>query len=295
VIQNGRFMSCPPQGTFDLSRVAAQYSTLAGVLAGFAFFALIFLLEQRDRAEDRAEADAHIAIALLCSLLSLIVAALLYAILAGEQQAALVGRAASEEMLSGIAFSLGVISLLYAIALLVAHAGVEAADRPVRVILSIIGPPLALLFVIFGAEDVAYSEILRQGHLGPKGELVECGSQAMLDALSTWGSLVLPLLLLTACLGLWVVPWLIQRLAGRSKWTRLPKLIKGHPNTLPYISLAATIVMAVVSATFSEQNPALHLLPGMVWALLVVFWILLFVQAAFLRWVSWSDSTPIVK
>ena len=91
------------------------------------------------------------------------VATLPYAVLAGRTgQALTLGRASSEELLSGIALSLAVLALLYAIILLIEASGLDAAGRA-RLIVSITLPPPTLMFLGIAAQDLRSITLLPTG------------------------------------------------------------------------------------------------------------------------------------
>lgn len=115
---------CLYVGSFHFNATASAYSQVCGVLAGFAFFAIIYLLtsnvqhaangrnpsstEERRR---RHETDKAL-FALFCAAFGLAVTTLQYAILAGETGAGLLyGRAASEELMADIALSSSIFTL----------------------------------------------------------------------------------------------------------------------------------------------------------------------------------------
>jgi hypothetical protein len=110
--------SCDLWLQFDFSQAAGNYSQLAGVLAGFAFLAIMLVLNRQHRrggvADIAAEyqQDSRFITALASACVGLITAATLFSLLSGEQGCALIsGRALSKEVLAGVAFHFSVYTL----------------------------------------------------------------------------------------------------------------------------------------------------------------------------------------
>jgi hypothetical protein len=159
--------SCPAESIihFNIAATAGYYSQLTGVLAGFSFTALIFLIgirldSNRNGAVQAGDALAPSYMSLVASFIGLVLSSLGYAILAGATVSA--GRAASEEPVLGIGFALAGALLIYAIVLTLD--GMERASsatsverqsvaRATRHALGIFVAPLAVLYVILGSAD----------------------------------------------------------------------------------------------------------------------------------------------
>jgi hypothetical protein len=78
------YSDCP--ASFSIAGTAAPYSQLAGVLAGFAFLGITLILtRQGGGPSNRPSGESGILLALLCAFIGLVVAAVEYAVLAGEQ------------------------------------------------------------------------------------------------------------------------------------------------------------------------------------------------------------------
>ncbi|GHF81361.1 hypothetical protein FHX82_003182 [Amycolatopsis bartoniae] len=168
---------CGEDGTlkFNVAGVAGFYSQLAGVLAGLAFAALIFLVSARldagrarggaDAAPDKAAAPLGSAYRmLLSSFLALTCASLGYAVQGGATVSS--GRAATEEVVLAVAFSLAGMMLFYAVVLTLDATENLSADGPgvglqvssfVRGVLIGIVAPIIIIYTSLGLTD--YSDI----------------------------------------------------------------------------------------------------------------------------------------
>lgn len=104
-----------PQAKYDIASTAALFSTLAGVLAGFAFTSLIALVGFRAASTRDTERLASVIQVLLAAVLALSCSSLTYAALGGERMSS--GRAASVQVAAGVGFSAAGLLLVYSIAL----------------------------------------------------------------------------------------------------------------------------------------------------------------------------------
>ncbi len=149
----------------EFSQVASLYSQLAGVLAGFAFAALIAVATVR---VNSSQYDANITSAyrpLMCSFFSLVMASLNYAIVSGEKDRS--GRSAAVEASAGLSFCAAGCVLVFSI--LVTLASVESV-RPdptgnarktvdfVRRLLAVAVPPLFVLLFLPAVSDHALAK-----------------------------------------------------------------------------------------------------------------------------------------
>src|SRR5438270_781115 len=102
---------------YDFSLVARAWGAFAGILAGFAFAAIVQTLTRPTPDKDR---DARLGVALISAFLGLPLAAILYAVLNGENQEALRrGRGTVEELLAGVVLGFAALTLLYAIVVMI--------------------------------------------------------------------------------------------------------------------------------------------------------------------------------
>lgn len=130
-------MPCDTSGiSFDITGSASVYSQMAGVLAGFAFAAITLVLSSDQRLArtdipSREKTSDATVLAFLVAFVCLIVATIIYAVLAGERGCSLLmGRAASEEFLGGVAFAFSVLLLLYALVQLMANSHLATVGYP---------------------------------------------------------------------------------------------------------------------------------------------------------------------
>lgn len=115
----------------DISAVAAGYTTVAAVLAGFAFSGLILLLTVRllPETSDHLPRSYPASLrALLAAFISLALVAVNYAYLGGLQDSP--GPAASHSIPYGQAFAIGGLQLVYAVLLILATAEGVKATQP---------------------------------------------------------------------------------------------------------------------------------------------------------------------
>lgn len=147
-------------GFLDYSQVAALYSQLAGVLAGFAFAGLIAVATIR---LSGGKYDAHVSSAyqpLMCSFFSLVSASVNYAIVSGERERT--GRAAAAEASAGVGFCAAGCVLVFSILVTldsVERGRPESTDSArravdlVRRILTLFVPPLFVLLFLPAVRD----------------------------------------------------------------------------------------------------------------------------------------------
>lgn len=155
---------------FNISTTAGLYSQLAGVLAGFAFAALILLLTGRitpgsTGATTSGHAFARATRVLVVAFIGLVITSVDYAVLAGDTSGS--PRSATLELLSGLAFATSGALLMYAVAL--TFDGVNAAIDStanadlldvgcyIRRVLAIIVTPLLLFLLYLGVQDFKYA------------------------------------------------------------------------------------------------------------------------------------------
>jgi len=173
--------SCKHTVAFNIQSTAGLYSTLTGVLAGFAFTALVVLVTFRLQDPGKTvKRFAHAAQALVAAFLSLTLMSLLYAALGGEPLATQTGtshqgasgRSSSAELVLGLGFVACGLLLIYALiqTLQAADSGSDAPtdgveksqanEKPLttiathlRTFTTIVVLPLFGLFVVLGAQD----------------------------------------------------------------------------------------------------------------------------------------------
>lgn len=149
---------------FHISTTAGFYSTVAGVMAGFAFAALFYFITSstnpRPAGEPESDADDPTpdrrdlaAQALGAAFVTLLLSSITYAILAGEPKSG--GRSATIEVIAGIGFAVGAIHLFYAIVLMIrAHRrSMGSLERYFQNVGGLFLCPLACLMINLGVSD----------------------------------------------------------------------------------------------------------------------------------------------
>jgi hypothetical protein len=157
-------MHCPPP--VDLATIAENYGQLTGVLAGFAFTALVLVLTPSANGRRQAKGgDTGAPLSLLIAFISLIVTTLLYSLLAGENMESARARAATVELINGLAFGLAIVTLLQGVTLLMRYADIEpAAVKVARFATVVAFPVLVVYFIAQGASDTELVRAGLQGH-----------------------------------------------------------------------------------------------------------------------------------
>ena len=237
---------------FDISKTAGSYSQMASALTGFAFLAMTIVLSRRDDnprtkfTPRELDQDKRTIIALLCAFIGLLIATVEYSIIAGESGHALVeGRAASEELLAAVGFTVSVYILLYSLVHLIATSTLKLGSE-FRRLVAVFIPPIFIYFVTNGLMDVAIA-------LGqPKPPLEPMWSSARI------ASIGLALWTLLVCGLLWSSSRKLRRELGE-----LPRYIKNAP---PYLTLTTAIIATLYSAQISDVNPASRLSESAAWS-----------------------------
>lgn len=153
---------CHHSTLFNISTTAGFYSTVAGVMAGFAFISLFYLITTDEKVgkpskDDGLGAQTHkynlAGQALGAAFIALLLSSITYAILAGEPAPG--GRASTDEVIAGVGFALAAIQLFYAIVLMIRAQQREVV--PLQRFFQTLGGtflcPLAYLLVQLGVSD----------------------------------------------------------------------------------------------------------------------------------------------
>jgi hypothetical protein len=155
--------------SFHVSTTAGLYSTVAGVMSGFAFFSLAALISRGPRASTTDAANARYdlaAQALSAAFLALLLSCITWAVLAGEDVTG--GRASTVEVFAGCGFVLAAVQLFYSILLLIDAQ--EASSVQLRRFFQMSGGaflcPFTFLLSLLGVSDY------RETAPGPDGRLV---------------------------------------------------------------------------------------------------------------------------
>lgn len=193
---------------FDVSRSAGLYSQLAGVLAGFAFAAIMLLLSRQHRREslngaaDEHEEDSRFVTGLGCAFVGLVVASVSYAAISAELDCALVdGRAASEMVLAGVAFAFSIYTLLFATVQLLSAVNLSTH---LRFIVCVVVPPIVILFVTAVLSDLAIT-------FTDSGNIAEAPLWSTTHAAQEW----LPPAVFVVCLAVWWLTRPVRRGPGK--------------------------------------------------------------------------------
>lgn len=145
---------------FDVASSAGWYSAIAGLLAGFAFVAVLLPLDH-DSDDESDRETGHAVVVFVSSFFSLLILAITYAILSGRTGGGVSdGIAAHEQMLNGAAFGLSVLLLLFGLRAVLGAYGknrhvFDSARNLVLVVTSVLGPGIVLALQFSNALDVA--------------------------------------------------------------------------------------------------------------------------------------------
>ncbi|SIM59502.1 hypothetical protein [Micromonospora cremea] len=152
----------------NISATAGLYSQIAGVLAGFAFTALLLYLNRTpdtpeqvkevdpSQADEATRVHRQVTVVLFNTLGALIICAVQYGVLAGGPPDS--GNSLSGTMLNGPAFSLAILGMFYATALAAAPFGHLAPMlASARILVGAIGPVIAMLLIASAALDIHIS------------------------------------------------------------------------------------------------------------------------------------------
>lgn len=269
---------CLHVGSFDIATTAGALSQLAGVLAGFAFFAVIFILTNTSAIErlllDRGDADYDEALlTLFCATFGLAITAVQYAILAGERTAGLhYGRAASEELMADISLSLSIFMLVAGMLLLIVPT-FGRTERTMRLLASIGGPPIAVYFVAETCREVAV------GAWAGAAGLTICGHNDFYSAVQLWAHTVAPILVFAVALAIWLVPRYLPARILRG----LEDLANRGRTVVPVATLLAVVAAVSIGVSFDEFHPHSHIAKGWLWIAISGTALITLVQAYLMR------------
>lgn len=146
--------------TFDIASAAGWYSSIAGLLAGFALLAILLPLDHiEDDSDERATSDA--VVIFVSAFFSLLILSFAYAVLAGRTGSGdESGIAAFEQLLLGGMFGLSTLLLLLGLHAVLRSYGADRvvfapARELIRVTTAILGPSVVLALQFSSALDLA--------------------------------------------------------------------------------------------------------------------------------------------
>ncbi|ROO50802.1 hypothetical protein EDC02_5660 [Micromonospora sp. Llam0] len=226
----------------DVTQIAGFYAQMTGVLAGFAFTAMVVLLSpiQVDERAEVGRKDEQVLAALFAAFIALVVTTLNYSLLAGEPADAS-QRAHSMRLIDGVPFGMAAVMLFQGITLLL-NAGrmgrlLVGTGRAFTVV---IGPALAYYYLVNGTSDI---ETLRAA--GGSEHVCEPQAAALLGQILN--------VVLVAVLAASTVRRL-QPSRGRDLARRL--------SNMPAVVVLATTVIAAMVSGYVGTRPPEFLLPA---------------------------------
>lgn len=148
---------------FDIASTAGWYSSIAGLLTGFALLAILLPLDHEAESEDAEGSNA--VVVFTCAFFALLVLSFDYAVLAGRTGGdAVAGIAAHEQMLLGPAFGLSALLLLFGLnAVLRTYGANREIFLPTQYVIlrmtSLLGPLIVLAMQFSNALDLQHFRI----------------------------------------------------------------------------------------------------------------------------------------
>ena len=169
--------------SFNVATTAGLYAQITGLLAGFAFTAIVLLLsfsEARERHDRLRTAASTVSLTLFAAFVSFILMNLMYSVLAGEDIMAARPRAATEELVNGLPFGLAVIMLFHGLTLLMNAGNVPAAAiRVARTVTVVVAPGLVMFFLVAaGSDSESARTMLHPDRACGIGQLNDVGNSA---------------------------------------------------------------------------------------------------------------------
>jgi hypothetical protein len=293
--------SCELWLQFDFSQAAGNYSQLAGVLAGFAFLAIMLVLNRQHRrggASDTAseyQQDNRFITALASACVGLITAATLFSLLSGEQGCALIsGRALSKEVLAGVAFHFSVYTLLFGAVQLISAATLGAHFR---FIVAVFAPPVVVAFIVASLNELALS--LANPPERPTGphEPLSPGWTDSSTSLWNFAHSVMTWLIptvLALCLAMWLAGFRWRRATGTPGrvGAAVTRVVTTALTYLPYASLALVAYAVWRTAMLGRLQAGAHIGAGQAKVLVLVCTVVVVLQSASLSFARGDDRPP---
>jgi hypothetical protein len=277
---------CATIGSFNVTATAAALAGLAGVLASICVLAFIMVLTGRSSFDTPRIGQAEdpgidrILLSLFCATFGLAIAAVQYAILAGDASSAALdyGRAASEELTADISFTASLLTLLQGFTLLIGPRLFGTTNVTMRVVSSVIAPALSMFYVCTAAQDVSMGIWAgARGKTDPAGPVEVCGISGFSADVQRFGLALPTAMIITLTLLFW---WLPTR--HHQKPPPRPRL-GGSALLAPMLGLTLTCTAAVTSGMFSIYDPQSRLTGTEVWIALGVTSAVFLIQAFMIR------------
>jgi hypothetical protein len=286
---------------FDFSQAAGNYSQLAGVLAGFAFLAIMLVLNRQHRRGGENDAareydqDNRFVTALACAFLGLVTAATLFSLLSGEEGCALIsGRALSKEVLAGVAFFFSVYTLLFGAVQLVSAVSLGAHFR---FIVAVLAPPVVVAFIVASLDDLALSYANPPGQPNEPHQPLLPGWTASSASLWTFAHNVMTWLIpgvLALCLLLWLAGFRWRRASGTpgTVGRAIARMVSAALIYLPYTSLALVAFAVWRTAMLGRLEAGAQIGAGQAKVLVLVCTVVVVLQSATLSFARGDDRPP---
>ncbi|SCG60152.1 hypothetical protein [Micromonospora zamorensis] len=265
----------------DIGATAASYSQVAGVLAGFAFSALLLYLNRtpgasehvqsvnKRRPDEGSQVHQQVTVVLFNTLGSLIICAVSYGILASHPPDSEI--AFSAIFLHGPAFCLAILGMFYATALAAAPFGhLLPMLASARILVGVIGPVVAMTLIAAAALDIDIRGCIGQAAVGQGvSDVCRVNKEVALTRPYGFGLLLSALTVLIGVLALVVFrkprtppPLWIPKVMAR--------LIIGSAVTM----IAGTVFVGTKPVTYLLPDPALFGVLALSFAILTSFAVL---------------------
>jgi hypothetical protein len=262
-------------GLIDIAKLSGFYAQMTGFLAGFAFTAMVVLLNpgaEDKRTRDEKTPDNGVLLTLFVALTAMVITTLVYSVLAGEDIAEARGRAATEELVNAIPFGLAVIMLFHGVTLLMHTSG--RVDRTTilvgRIVTVVVIPALAMYYIANGASDTDSARAALDG---------TCAT-IRIDGLGVALTVILVIVLAASLL-------------SRFQPERWQRRAREHRDAVPVAVLVVTVATALVAGELSTRSRQFLVSPMILNAYLVAtFALLLFIGLALALGMPERDDSP---
>jgi hypothetical protein len=261
----------------NISATAGLYSQIAGVLAGFAFTALLgYLNRTPDTPEHAEEVDPpqaggasrvhrQVTVVLFNTLGALIICAVQYGVLAGGPPDS--GNSFSGTMLNGPALSLAILGMFYATALAAAPFGHLAPMlASARILVGAIGPVIAMLLIASAALDIHINGCVARAQRQGVTPVCPTDTEVTLDRPYGFALALTALMLVIGALALTVL-----RKPSRPAPLWIPKAMAHLIIAAAAITTLGTVFLATKPVGYLLPDPALFALLISAFAILTSF------------------------